>query len=282
MAPNSRSARIEAAGGVLWRDDDGPLRIAVVHRERYGDWSLPKGKRKPGELALATAIREAGEETGSQVAATRRLGRIRYQVDGVDKLVRYWAMRHVDGKFASSDEVDAMEWLEPAAAKKRLSYAGDRKMLTAFTAADRATSVLLFIRHAKAGKRSEWDGPDELRPLERTGRTQAQAIAEFGGLFEPIRIVSAQPLRCQQTVQPLAARLGLAVDVDPAFSDSQSDRDPDGSQAALERLVAGGHPVAVCSQGDTLQRLLGRPTAKAGMWVLGTRDAQIVSTDYYI
>jgi 8-oxo-dGTP pyrophosphatase MutT (NUDIX family)/phosphohistidine phosphatase SixA len=273
--------RIEAAGGLLWRDDDGQLLIAVVHRDHYDDWSLPKGKGRPGESALATAVREVGEESGSHVAVSRRLGQVRYQVDGRAKRVRYWLMQHLDGEFAPGREVDKLIWLPPHEAKLRLSYAGEQARIDEFIATAVPTSVVALIRHAHAGKRSEWPGPDALRPLDGRGRTQARAIAAISPFFAPVRIVAAGPLRCLQTVQPLAVRMGLDVEIDAAFSDVVSARSPESSRSALAELIAAGENTAVCSQGDTITALIDQPASKGAVWVLGCRGTDIVSADYY-
>lgn len=275
------SHRIEAAGGVLWREESGRPLVAVVHRDRYDDWTLPKGKCKDGESAMHAAVREVAEETGSDVSVSRRLGEVRYQVEGVDKSVWFWAMRHVGGDFAPSDEVDRLEWLDVDAARTRLSHVDERAMLGTLTAAPLPTSVVVVIRHAKAGRRSDWKGPDRQRPLESEGRAQARAIVVQTSLFAPRRVVSADPLRCVQTVRPLAHRLGLPVEIDPAFSDRVSSAEPKAAEAALAALVDAGEAAAVCSQGDTITALLGQTAAKGSAWVLGCRSGDIVSVDYY-
>ncbi|MDP9466861.1 MAG: NUDIX domain-containing protein, partial [Actinomycetota bacterium] len=65
---------MKAAGGVLWREVDGQVLVAVVHRPRYDDWSLPKGKLDPGELEVVAAVREVQEETGFSCVVGRGLG----------------------------------------------------------------------------------------------------------------------------------------------------------------------------------------------------------------
>jgi 8-oxo-dGTP diphosphatase len=265
----------------LWREDGMSVQVAVVHRERYDDWSLPKGKLKAGELAISAAMREVTEESGAQVALSRRLGQVHYQVDGVDKSVWFWAMREVGGEFSSSAEVDQLEWLSVDDARQRLSYAGERMMLGVLMATPRPTSVVIVIRHARAGKRSDWSGPDRQRPLESRGRAQARALVEPMSRFAPTRIVSADPVRCVQTVQPLGRRLGLRVEVDESFSDRKSALDLDASRAALADIVRGDEVVAICSQGDTISALVGQSAAKGSAWVLGTRAGEVVSIDYY-
>jgi broad specificity phosphatase PhoE/predicted NUDIX family NTP pyrophosphohydrolase len=266
---------------VLWREEAGQLLVAVVHRERYDDWSLPKGKLDSGESTLSAAVREVGEETGAAVNVSRRLGQVRYLVDGIDKSVRFWAMRYRGGEFEPSDEVDKLEWLTVDEARRQLTYVGEQMMIGALTAVAVPTAVVIVVRHAKAGKRSEWKGADRQRPLESRGRTQARALADQLSSFGPTRILSAEPLRCVQTVEPLAHRLDLELEIDPAFSDRTSAVDQQRSRDALHQLVRADRATVVCTQGDTIKAVLGQVAAKGSAWVLGCRAGEIVSSDYY-
>ncbi|MFL5866597.1 MAG: NUDIX hydrolase [Thermoleophilaceae bacterium] len=117
-----------AAGGVVVRDD----KIAVVHRPKYDDWSLPKGKLDPGEGFEAAALREVEEETGLRCSLGRELPSTEYRdAKGRQKLVRYWEMTPLGGEFAPSEEVDELRWLDPAGAAELLSYDHDRDLLEA-------------------------------------------------------------------------------------------------------------------------------------------------------
>lgn len=125
---------IHAAGGVLWRpgSEPGTIEVALVHRPRYNDWTLPKGKRDDNEAELDTAIREVREETGYRVHVGPELIPVRYVHRGRDKTVRYWAMRAVGGRFVATAEVDRLEWMSPAEAARRLTYPRDRAVLEYF------------------------------------------------------------------------------------------------------------------------------------------------------
>ena len=117
---------VKAAGGVVRRDG----RIAVVHRPRYDDWSLPKGKLDSGETWEEAALREVREETGLECELREELSSARYHDrKGRSKLVRYWLMEPVGGEFEPNDEVDELRWLIPSAAAELLSYPHDRELV---------------------------------------------------------------------------------------------------------------------------------------------------------
>lgn len=125
---------VRAAGAVLWRRRaDAEVEVAVIHRPRYDDWSLPKGKLDPGETALEAALREVFEETGQAARPGASLGEVRYvQRRGGrprEKVVSYWVMEALGGEHVPGDEVDALRWLPPAAAAELLSYPHDRALL---------------------------------------------------------------------------------------------------------------------------------------------------------
>lgn len=281
---------IAAAGGVVWRGRGKDLEVALVHRPRYDDWTLPKGKLEPGETELGAAVREVGEEIGSRVAVSRRLTKVNYLVDDTPKTVSYWAMQHRGGAFSPGAEIDAMEWLPLAKASSRLSHDTDRVVLREFGAVPVAGSVVVLVRHARAGKRREWHGDDMLRPLDEVGRLQAQQLGELLPAFAPDRIVSADPLRCVQTVQPLAERCGLRVEIDPVFSDAHYESSRATTDAALRTLLSTpGQVTVVCSQGVTIPALVDRfgpgirhpDTRKGAAWVMCAVDGEAVAADYY-
>jgi 8-oxo-dGTP diphosphatase len=121
---------VRAAGAVLVR---GGL-VAVVHRPRYDDWTLPKGKHEPGEDDRQAALREVLEETGHRGLIERDLGTVEYTVErhGLvrPKLVRYYVMRAGSGRFTPHAEVDELRWLTRPQAMELLSYARDRDVLS--------------------------------------------------------------------------------------------------------------------------------------------------------
>jgi 8-oxo-(d)GTP phosphatase len=284
-----RDADVVAAGGVLWRPGPaGGLQVALVHRPRYDDWSMPKGKLDKGEDAPTAAVREIGEETGWRAELGARLGEVRYRVPDGRKVVHWWSARAVSGRFTANREVDQLRWLPADEAGPHLSYPHDRDVLDRFRALSPPPAPLLLVRHAKAGSRQDWQGDDDLRPLSRPGQAQAQALVGLLGLFGPVRVHSAPLVRCVDTVLPLATALGLTVIPEPALGDRGDDSDPEAAAARLRELAALPGPTVVCSQGgaipDLVTRLTGLvdpPARKASTWALGLVDGRVVSHDHY-
>jgi 8-oxo-dGTP diphosphatase len=119
---------IRAAGGVVVRDG----RVAVVHRPRYDDWSLPKGKLDPGESFQEAALREIEEETGLRCRLEEELEPAHYLSRGLPKIVRWWRMTVVEDLGIDPDEeVDELRWLTPGEAVALLSYGHDKQLVRA-------------------------------------------------------------------------------------------------------------------------------------------------------
>jgi 8-oxo-dGTP pyrophosphatase MutT (NUDIX family) len=301
LAEDARTVR--AAGGVLWRTgDDGALETALVHRPKYDDWSLPKGKPEGAEHPLETAVREVVEETGLSVVAGRRSVRTRYDValrDGrtAPKEVDYWLM-HATGDFLPNDEVDELRWLGLDDATELVSHEHDRVVLDDLARADvPRTPTLLLVRHASAGDRSDFDGPDELRPLDRRGRAQARRLAEVLPLFGPVVVATAEPVRCQESMVPLAQALGIEVTLVPELGEDRFHVDPQYGMTTVEQLLtprADPGVTVVCSQGGAIPSVLlalgvrwhagagtlWPPSAKGSVWALGGRPGALIA-DYY-
>lgn len=127
----SKDARqVRAGGGLIVRGRGKDAEICVVHRPRYDDWSLPKGKLEPGESFEQGALREVEEETGFKCELAEELSPVRYR-DKKErrKIVRYWRMKPLGGKFVPNDEVDEIRWLSPKKALKVLDYPHDRRLV---------------------------------------------------------------------------------------------------------------------------------------------------------
>jgi 8-oxo-(d)GTP phosphatase len=268
-----------AAGAVLWRERPTGVECAVVHRPRYDDWSLPKGKVEAGESIWAAAVREVAEETGCPSFLGRHLGQLRYPVSlpvPATKVVEYFAARVAGpGEFRPSKEVDARRWLPVGEAGELLSHHGDREILRAFLALPADLTTLLLVRHALAGKRSRWDGPDDLRPLTRSGAKQAAALRALLPLFGADRVHSAPLVRCVQTVEPLARKLHTGIVLEPLLSEREYlANNETAGVARLRSIAAAGGPRVVCSQGDVIPDLLSRLAKESGLTLPHTRAAK--------
>ncbi len=137
MADASR--HVHAAGGVLRRHGpDGRLEVALVHRPKYEDWTLPKGKLEAGESHEEAALREVEEETGLSCRLERELEPVSYtDPKGRPKTVRYWVMTVVGGEFRENREVDQLRWLSRADAAAMLTHDRDQATLEALEQEER-------------------------------------------------------------------------------------------------------------------------------------------------
>ncbi|MCK2242350.1 NUDIX hydrolase [Crossiella sp. S99.2] len=260
---------LHAAGAALWRETPAGVELAVAHRPRYDDWSLPKGKCDPGETLTETAVREIAEETGYRAVLGRMLPAAHYEVSTKDgntrpKRVTYYSAEAIAGDFAPNEEVDELRWLSADKARALLSYQHDRVVLDAFTALPARARTVLLVRHAKAGKREKWDGPDELRPLTPSGTHQARCLGRMLPAFAPQRLYAAPRVRCAQTVAPLAERLGLAIAEEWLLAEEGFWPDPDAGVRRFLAIAAEGAAV-VSSQGGVIPELVERLAVKAGL-----------------
>ena len=123
---------VRAAGGVVHRTrDDGIEEVAVIHRPKYGDWTLPKGKLDEGETEEQGALREVEEEAGFRCEVEDTIGRVSYNDrKGRPKTVVYFSMKPVSGAFAPNDEVDELRWVTMDEAQELLDYEHDRRLVS--------------------------------------------------------------------------------------------------------------------------------------------------------
>jgi 8-oxo-dGTP pyrophosphatase MutT (NUDIX family)/phosphohistidine phosphatase SixA len=274
---------IHAAGALLWRrDDDGAVRVALVHRPRYDDWSLPKGKQDPGETAPVTAVRELAEETGFSAVLGRYLRRVEYAMPTrgggkAHKVVHFFAAEAVAGAFAPNEEVDELRWVLPRDAAPLLSHGTDVEVLRDFLALPLPLTTVLFVRHAKAGKRDQWTGDDDLRPLSEAGVRQALALRDFLRPFAPDRVFAAPKLRCVQTVRALAEELGTEVHHEPLLSEDGYWLDPASGVERLLTVAAEGGTPLVCSQGGVIPDVVRTLAAPEGLELARSKDDAVAS-----
>lgn len=250
---------IRAAGALLWRPGpDGPL-IAVVHRVRQQDWSLPKGKLEHAEHWLTAAVREVREETGQQVALGRPLITLTYPVLGVPKVVRYWAAKGGPHEFAPTHEVDAVDWLTPAEAAARLSYPHDNDVVAALLAAPVDTVPFVLLRHAKATPRRAWPAADdEQRPLAQRGVGEAERLVPLLTAYGIEQVHSSDYRRCADTVRPFAAAWELPVWPEPLLSERGFAAQQADAVERARALLREPRSIVLCTHRPVLAELLPR------------------------
>jgi 8-oxo-dGTP diphosphatase len=303
LARRVKHGAIRAAGGLLWRRakdsaDEDRIEIAVIHRPQYDDWSIPKGKLAPGETEIEGAIREVFEETGYRVRLGRPLGEVRYPkqtpTGPKPKVVRYWAMEAAGGGFSSTKEVDELRWVSLGEAEHLVTHERDRELLDKFVRGPTLTDSILLVRHAKAGDRSQWQSDDRQRPLDEDGWRQAEELVRPLSRFEIEEIVSADYLRCVQTVEPLSRATGIPIQQESVFSETGY---PGHEKDALWLLRSFGEShrsSVVCSQGDVIPCLLQDlsaedhvdlpeplPMKKGSVWALTFDGPRLFSAEYF-
>jgi 8-oxo-dGTP pyrophosphatase MutT (NUDIX family)/phosphohistidine phosphatase SixA len=261
------------------------IEVALVHRPKYDDWTLPKGKCEPGEHVLMAAVREVAEETGQEVILGRRLSPAFYTVEGRPKRVDYWAGRAVspDAPFVPCHEVDALAWLPMGEAADRLTYERDVALLEEFAGGPALTVPLILLRHASAGSKAAWAGADLARPLDARGAADADRLARLLRCFGAGRVISSAAERCVATVRPYAALTAAKIEIEPAFTVGAAVSAETVVQhaAGLADLALREGPVTVCAHRENLPLLItaacarlnarppgGRPLRKGRFWVL--------------
>lgn len=117
------SSIIQAAGGILWKKEGGQKKLAVVHRHKHQDWSLPKGKVDKKETWKKAALREVLEETGYEAKIKKYAGSISYLLEGMPKVVLFWHMKiKSEKKSKMNGEVDEVRWVTVEEAESLLDY----------------------------------------------------------------------------------------------------------------------------------------------------------------
>lgn len=299
-------SRVLAAGGVVWRGGElrpalegaptqTPYEFLVVHRPKYDDWSLPKGKLEPGELLPACAVREIAEETGVQVCLGPQLGLTTYPVEGVEKQVTYWlaqvrhsaailARRYVEP--ASPHEINEVRWVNQAQAQELLTQEYDRNLVTQAEQYLRQgwgdSTPVMLVRHGKAKNRLKWKTDDSLRPLKKRGKRQAVALASTLSAFGISRLFCSPWKRCEQTIRPYLKASGIRCEYPDVLSEDGFAANPYGGlellRAQLKAAPTEG-PTALCSHAPVLIpliRALGNDFLEETLIPLETGESLIV------
>ena len=283
--PRADLQNVRAAGGVVRRRGPAGPEIALVHRPRYDDWTLPKGKANEGESDIVSALREVREETGMRCELGPEVAEVSYR-DHLDrsKVVRYWLMYPSGGGFVPNDEVDLLRWIAPDQALALLTYAHDRDVVRKTLAFD---APVYLVRHAKAGDREAWTEDDRLRPLTKKGRRQAEALVGQFGDMAVDRIVSSPFERCVQSVRPLAIARHLPLEENDALAEGAE------LPEVMTFLRGAGGAVVMSTHGDLIPSVVlhladrGLPMEDSAAWKKGStwileREAGLFTVARYL
>jgi len=250
---------IRAAGALLWRENSQlEIEIALIHRPRYGDWSLPKGKVDDGESTLQCAYREVFEETGVKAQFTRELGSVEYLESGESKRVKYWAAKapSFDQQFKVNEEVDEIRWLNPADATALATHDSDKSIIENFLSQEPRTDTLIILRHTKALERGDWDDLDSKRTLDEKGLQQAASLITHLAPFAIDEIYSSDYIRCVQTVTPLADVRNLRITEIPNLNEENFDLDPERSISFANAVKQDEKNILLCSHNPVIPTML--------------------------
>ncbi len=203
-------------------------------------------------------------------------------------------MRFKSGSFTPNREVDEIRWVTLDEAQRLLTHKHDVEVLDRFVRGPSLTGCVLLVRHASAGSRAAWDGPDRKRPLDAVGVEQSEHLVRLLSRFEVQRIFSADVDRCVQTVQPLAQALGLPVEETGLVSEGGY---PGREAEALKRLRSFGDlpdATVVCSQGDAIPSILrklaegdhvdlpqGISSKKGSVWALNFEGSRLFTAEHF-
>jgi len=258
-------ATVYAAGVLCWRETAEGVKVLLVRRPDYGDVSVPKGKRDPGELLPETAVRELREETGIEATLGAPIGDTSYTAGGRPKFVQYWAAEVLGhqvetARFTPNDEISAVDWVPIAQARRLVSYARDREMIAAL--ADRIrrgaarTFSITILRHGKAIPPGDWDGPDATRPLLHRGLEQAMTDAPSIAAFGPTRLISSPATRCLTTIEPTSRLAGLPVKAAAGISQDAHEAGRSKAAEQIAKQLQRRQNVVLCSHGPVIPELV--------------------------
>ena len=253
---------ILAGGAVVTREHSlRGTEVVVVHRKRYDDWTLPKGKVEAGESLPVCAVREVHEETGVTIRLGVPLDSISYEAGNAGlKKVDYWGGIVLDSVRRAPDaEVDVVSWLPVRAALSRLTYSHDHFLVQQYLEQP-PTTPLIILRHAKAMDRKDWSRKDSARPINTRGRRQARMLVPMLNAYGVTKLVSSTSTRCVATVLPYAQQEELPIETHSLLSEEEGENNAKGVGRLMRKIRAAtlktGEPTAVCVHRPVLPHIL--------------------------
>lgn len=247
---------------MVTRED--PLRgteVVIIHRKRYDDWTLPKGKVEAGEPVPVCAVREVHEETGVTIRLSVPLDSITYEAGNAGlKKVDYWGGIVLDSVRREPDaEVDAVSWLPVRAALSKLTYSHDHFLVQQYLDQP-PTTPLIILRHGKAMDRKDWSRKDSARPINSRGRRQSKLLIPLLEAYGVTKIVSSTSTRCVATVLPYAHQHELAVETYSLLTEEEGEDDPKSVGKLIRKVrdttLESGEPTVVCVHRPVLPHIL--------------------------
>ena len=234
--------------------------MLIVHRKKWNDWSLPKGKVELGESIPTAAVREVLEETGVRVRLGGPLDLVRYDTPAGPKTVHYWSGTPISAvRRAPDHEVDVVSWLPVRAATARLTYPVDRVLVEQHLDQP-PTTPLVLVRHAKAMQRKSWVGSDRARPVDALGRKQSLQLVPLLGAYGIGFVASSSAIRCVQTIQPYAVGAGLGVDRLESLTEEEGEQHPSEVERVMRRIRGDvgrlAQPTVICGHRPVLPMML--------------------------
>jgi 8-oxo-dGTP diphosphatase len=279
------SKTIIAAGAVVWRKTKvGEIEVVVIHRPKYDDWSFPKGKADIGEAVIACAHREVLEESNLDTQFGPYLGEVEYETIDGPKIVYFWSAKTItEYPFTPNSEVDKLEWHSIKSAKKILTLDSDREILSKFSKLDVDTKPFIT--------REEWPGDDDDRPLDSLGSFQADRLVPIYEVYKLEQIHSSDAIRCFDTVNSLARKLNITLEVSGKLSESAYKKDKEKAFDYCKELIKADKSILICSHNPILPKLLIKLTKKAEIeaddeklqpadsWVIHRNGKEIIQVD---
>ena len=243
--------------------------VLLIHRTRYRDVTLPKGKVDPGEMLAETAVREIFEETGIRVALGVPVGVSRYRLPSKrQKIVHYWAAEATDAAirasaFVPNREIAALEWVTPKKAQSSAQLSGRRRDPASTSSGSSTRACCAPSRSSRCATPRPWAARSGTARTRR-GRSRRAARSRrtrSSGRCSPSatrKIISSPATRCVKTVTPLSAALGRKIDKTPLISQDAWEEGKSDARTIVGERVRARKPAVLCSHGPVLPEIMTR------------------------